>query len=215
MWFDNANNSEINQALSKHVDAIPSYKFTGLLYQLCARMVRKAQPGFHAPEFPKLLIRLIKRCAVDHPYQTLPVVFALANSNADEQEIVQSSAAKNNNPRKPTNNDKSGKNEERSEVAGLLLRSLSENVNLSQLIERMKNVALGYIKLAYLPMSLKDKERMEGGRNTAGMKIDIDKNQILRNIKNYDDVPLATLELPVNKSATYPQGSFCGISQFR
>ena len=204
LWFSNAKHSNINVILNKYMQSIPSYKFTSLLYQLCARMVMKAADGVHAKEFPQLLLRLIKRCAIDHPHQTLPIVFALANSNADEKEIEGASARKGS----------ISKNEERTEAAQKLLDVLASNTSLSQLIQRMRTVAEGYIKLAYLPMSTKDKQRMERPGTSSGLKIEIEKNQKLRSIRNYDDVPLTTMDLAINREAEYPLRNFVGISSF-
>ena len=202
LWFSNAKYANINNSFKQYMEKIPSYKFTGLLYQLCARMVLKAVDGVHAKEFPALLVKLIKRCAVDHPHHTLPIVFALANSNADENEINGAKVKRSVT-----------KSEERSDAAQRLLNALRDKPNLSQLIDRMEKVAQGYIKLAYLPMSLKDKERIERG-GAGNCKIEIDKSQIIRSIKDFEDVPLTTLDLPVNRDAEYPPTSICGISAF-
>ena len=202
LWFSNAKHSNINQSFRQYMEKIPSYKFTGLLYQLCARMVLKAIEGVHAKEFPALLVKLIKRCAIDHPHHTLPIVFALANSNADEKEIEGSKIKKT-----------VSKSEERSEAAQRLLNALTSKPNLAQLIDRMGKVAQGYIKLAYLTMSSKDKEKVERS-GAGGNKIEIDRNQIMRSIKDFEDVPLTTLDLPVSRIAEYPSTSICGISFF-
>ena len=50
-------------------------------------MVLKAVDGVHASTFPQVLIKLICRCAKDHPYHALPIILALANSDADQAEI--------------------------------------------------------------------------------------------------------------------------------
>ena len=202
LWFSNAKHSNINTTFKQYIDKIPSYKFTGLLYQLCARMVLKPIEGVHAKEFPALLVRLIKRCAVDHPHHTLPIVFALANSNADEKEIEGPKVKKS-----------ASKNEDRSEAAQRLLNALISKPNMSQLIDRMGMVSRGYIKLAYLVMSSKDKERMER-QGVSGFKVEIDKSQIIRTIKHFDDVPLTTLDMPVSRVAEYPPENICGISTF-
>ena len=50
-------------------------------------MVIKPVDGVHASTFPQVLIKLICRCAKDHPYHALPIILALANSDADQAEI--------------------------------------------------------------------------------------------------------------------------------
>ena len=62
------------------VQTIPDHKFVGLLYQLCARMVTNKDS-----KFPILLKYIITKCAKKHPYHTLPIILALANSDADEK----------------------------------------------------------------------------------------------------------------------------------
>jgi hypothetical protein len=50
-------------------------------------MVLQSLAGVHASTFPEVLIKLICRCAKDHPYHALPIILALANSDADQAEI--------------------------------------------------------------------------------------------------------------------------------
>ena len=99
LWFANMDNESVNELLTAEMKKIPAYKFTGLFYQLCARMVSKSTQGVHSKSFPKLLYELIRRCANDHPYHILPTILAMANSNADEVEMkAQASSGKTRPP---------------------------------------------------------------------------------------------------------------------
>jgi hypothetical protein len=55
------NDEKVNSSLAEWLAGVPSYKFVGLLYQLCARMVTEQKEGVHAKTFPKLLMKQISR----------------------------------------------------------------------------------------------------------------------------------------------------------
>ncbi len=80
LWFSNNNQEVVNTIVAQYIDLIPDFKFVGLLYQLCARMVTDK-----TSQFARILQKIIFKCAQKHPYHTLPIVLALANSNADEK----------------------------------------------------------------------------------------------------------------------------------
>lgn len=98
---------------------------------------------------------LISRCAKEHPYQTLPIILALSNSNADAFEV---SASKSNVGQK----DQLDEDGTRSEAATNLLRQLSSVPGkMGKLIEQMNAVSMSYIKLAYAKVSKTDMEKMK------------------------------------------------------
>ena len=83
LWFANTEEKRVNQMVEKFVQTIPDHKFVGLLYQLCARMVTNKDS-----KFPIILQYIIEKCAKKHPYHTLPIILALANSDADEKVFI-------------------------------------------------------------------------------------------------------------------------------
>ena len=83
LWFANTEEKRVNQMVETFVQTIPDHKFVGLLYQLCARMVTNKDS-----KFPLLLKYIITKCAKKHPYHTLPIILALANSDADEKVFI-------------------------------------------------------------------------------------------------------------------------------
>ena len=83
LWFANTEEKRVNQMVETFVQTIPDHKFVGLLYQLCARMVTNKDS-----KFPLLLKYIITKCAKKHPYHTLLIILALANSDADEKVFI-------------------------------------------------------------------------------------------------------------------------------
>ena len=80
LWFANPDNDKVDQIIGATLNEIPDFKFVGLLYQLCARLVTAGSSG----NFSNLLEKLILRIGTNHPYHTIPIVLALVNSNADQ-----------------------------------------------------------------------------------------------------------------------------------
>ena len=82
LWLLNTSNDEVNRLVDQYVKEINSAKFVDLLYQLAARLT----DSLNGTLFPRVLVQLMKRCAQDHPFHTLPVLLALVNANADQEE---------------------------------------------------------------------------------------------------------------------------------
>lgn len=71
-------NEMILKMLNETLLKIPSYKFLVALPQLTVRLNEKDDDPSN-----KLLKKLLTKCAVEHPHQTLPLILALVNSYAD------------------------------------------------------------------------------------------------------------------------------------
>ena len=69
LWFDNRCNEQLMQLLLKWLPTLPSYHFMPVLPQLAARLVVKDNPQLYHDEFPKLIVALVEKCAVEHPHQ--------------------------------------------------------------------------------------------------------------------------------------------------
>ena len=87
LWLLNTTNDDVNGIVDLTSKGISSAKFVDLLYQLAARLVEKCEgPDGKRTLFPRVLFKLMVRCANDHPFHTLPVLLALVNANADQEE---------------------------------------------------------------------------------------------------------------------------------
>lgn len=183
LWFANCQSPCVNQTLENWVDHVPDYKFVGLLYQLCARMTTLDT----STKFPKILNDIIFRCGNKHPYHTLPIILALANSNADEK--VQKLAL-------------GSEENDRSKAAKLMLQKLkNQSLHLSDLAEKTEKCSLALIDLAYTPPS--------------NSKLVIKQGHSLLKLKQMEHVLLPTHNLPILKDGGYSQSpAFCGITRF-
>ena len=85
LWFTNSHVDDVNNIMTKLVTKSVSYKFIPLIYQIFSRIgmsaSRTPNKGKGKHDFQTNLIDLVIRMASDHPYHTLPQLFALANED--------------------------------------------------------------------------------------------------------------------------------------
>jgi len=131
LWLDNMYDDEVNEELLDELDTVPSFKFVPLVPQLAAHISNdlKQQHGFSARIF-----RILERCALAHPYHTLPVVLALKNLHSDDEYESGSTVSK--------------KEERRVLGAKKLLSRLAES-SVRTIIHEMENLSRALLSLAY------------------------------------------------------------------
>lgn len=131
LWVDNMCDDEVNEELLVELDTIPSFKFVPLVPQLAAHISNdfRQQCSFSARIF-----RIIERCALEHPYHTLPVVLALKNLHSDDKYDLSSTVTK--------------KEERRVLGAKRLLNRLDES-SVRTVIQEMENLSQALLSFAY------------------------------------------------------------------
>lgn len=132
LWLDNMYDDEVNEELLDELDIVPSFKFVPLVPQLAAHISNdfRQQRSFSARIF-----RILERCALEHPYHTLPVVLALKNLHSDDEyESGSSTVAK--------------KEERRVLGAKKLLSRLAES-SVQLIVHEMENLSRALLSFAY------------------------------------------------------------------
>lgn len=79
LWLDNALDDDVDKLLDE-LNTVPSFKFVPLVPQLAAHISNDLNSGFSEKIF-----NILKRCALKHPYHTLPVILALKNLHSDNE----------------------------------------------------------------------------------------------------------------------------------
>lgn len=128
LWLDNIHQKEVNDLLDVHLNKIPSYKFIPLAPQLAAHM------NDNFDEFSKKIYNIMKRCAIEHPHHTLPVLLALKNLYGDYEYET---------------NKKSITPESRVLGAKKLLHELTRS-NVSSIVQEMDKLSHSLVMLANL-----------------------------------------------------------------
>ncbi|XP_019882077.2 serine-protein kinase ATM isoform X2 [Camponotus floridanus] len=170
LWLDNMLDNEVNEELLDELDNVPSFKFVPLVPQLAAHISNDLK---HQRSFSTRIFRILERCALEHPYHTLPVVLALKNLHNDPGSTVL-------------------KEERRVLGAKKLLKRLTESP-VRDIVLEMENLSRALLSLAYWQPK---------GKCT-GKSYTIPRDQLISKIKNLDNVLLPTLNLLVRPSGNY------------
>lgn len=129
LWLDNIALTKINEILDEYLPTISSYKFIQMLPQLAAHMSDEDD------EFSMKINNILERCALDHPFHSLPVLLALKHLYEDTK--FTSKGTKHN------------KIEARVVGAIKLIQKLSKSNKISGIVREMEQLALALVQLAY------------------------------------------------------------------
>ncbi|TPX67003.1 hypothetical protein SpCBS45565_g04110 [Spizellomyces sp. 'palustris'] len=180
LWFANVEQNQVNAQMLAYIERIQSWKFLVLMYQLSARLT--ARPPAQEAQFQSVLQRLIYKMTKDHPHHTLYQIIALKNGN----QYGSPSLSKQRTPEStPTVTAAKG-----------LLQKLSTPEALGDLVARVDRLCDAYIELAWRVIS--------AAMLKESRVLPLDKRSKIASIAKYGlDVPIATVEHPVNRSCGY------------
>lgn len=83
LWFSNQRTSETNAAIDDVIDAVPSYKFVPLSYQIMSRIGSSSSSTGHRSArhgFQQVLRKLVLKLCLQHPHHALVQLLALKNN---------------------------------------------------------------------------------------------------------------------------------------
>ncbi|GAC98161.1 potential phosphatidylinositol kinase [Pseudozyma hubeiensis SY62] len=83
LWFENAEDAELNRLLTNCLASVPSRKFVALMHQLSARLTEVQDQSEPVALFQSNLNQLLLRMCQDHPFHCLYAIFALIKTGAD------------------------------------------------------------------------------------------------------------------------------------
>ncbi|KAI8634758.1 phosphatidylinositol 3 [Xylariaceae sp. FL1651] len=82
LWLERAGEDYTNEAVKKYIDKVPTRKFASLMNQLTSRLLDQNSP------FQKLLIELVYRICVDHPYHGMYQIWSGTRSKPKKEDEV-------------------------------------------------------------------------------------------------------------------------------
>ncbi|KAI1755403.1 phosphatidylinositol 3 [Xylaria castorea] len=80
LWLERAAEDSTNEAVRKHIDKVPTRKFAPLMNQLTSRLLDQGS------SFQKLLIELVYRICVDHPYHGMYQIWSGTRSKPKKED---------------------------------------------------------------------------------------------------------------------------------
>ncbi|KAI1818747.1 phosphatidylinositol 3 [Poronia punctata] len=82
LWLERAGEEFANEAVRKYIDNVPTRKFAPLMNQLTSRLLDQNNP------FQKLLIELVYRICVDHPYHGMYQIWSGTRSKPKKEDNI-------------------------------------------------------------------------------------------------------------------------------
>ncbi|CAH1170506.1 unnamed protein product [Phaedon cochleariae] len=188
LFLENRNNDQIADTVEEHLHKLPTYKYITMLPQLIPHITET-----NTDLFSRRVNEIVEKCAIDHPHHTLPLLLSLVNANKDKEYSGMKGSASN-----------TSKNDSRVSTAKNLLAKLKKRESLCALIDRLQQVSIALIDLAYYSDKNSENERVA--------QFKIPRSQKIMSIQNFDDVLLPTYNLNVDPSNKYSR--IVGISSF-
>ncbi|CAH0564566.1 unnamed protein product [Brassicogethes aeneus] len=179
LFLENRANASIKKIIVACMNKVPSYKYVDMLPQLVPH-ISEVNTDLFATE----IFNIVKKCALEHPHHTLPLLLSLSNANEDRRFT-----------KSKTN---TFSNDDRVSSANNLLGKVKDTMN-TDLVDKMDKVAKALIELAYYKA-----ERKSDFSIPSSLK--------LTRIRSFDNVLLPTVTLPVSKSNNYE--NIVGIASF-
>ncbi|CAH1644928.1 unnamed protein product [Spodoptera littoralis] len=160
------------------LNMIPSWKFVTVLPQLTPRLTDEDTP------FITILKNIIKRCAVDHPHHTLPILFGIKNSDKDN--VIMNASGRG------ASSGRGREQQPRVVAAQALVQGLRTHTEqLNVIITQMEKMCDAIISFAnYVPTSKQKKQPIPGAEN-------------IHKLRSLCAVPVPTVTLPILKHCNY------------
>ncbi|XP_022833925.1 serine-protein kinase ATM [Spodoptera litura] len=160
------------------LNMIPSWKFITVLPQLTPRLTDENTP------FITILKNIIKRCAVDHPHHTLPILFGIKNSDKDN--VIMNASGRG------ASSGRGREQQPRVVAAQALVQELrTRTEQLNVIITQMEKMCDAIISFAnYVPTSKQKKQQIPSAEN-------------IHKLRSLRAVPVPTVTLPILKHCNY------------
>lgn len=204
LWFENADNQWLNEALEGELKQIPSWKFVDLAHQISSRLSRLIPTQANPRDvFHQLIHHTMYRICRDHPFQTLYALYAMRSVGVENGESVVESFRRG----------QAGESSQGISMSQILRAAAADDIwgNLmvhpepqqqSQL-SSMAYACDAYVEWAKFDLRSKGTKYYSGGAIKKGdlhMPKPIDVR--LSGIRDLD-APVATAEVPIDKTGQY------------
>ncbi|XP_031763657.2 serine-protein kinase ATM isoform X2 [Galleria mellonella] len=180
LWFDNPNLVLEEGDFKDLLDEIPSRKFITVLPQLAPHLTNEDTV------FAANLRNIIKRCAIEHPHHTLPILFSLKNSDKDK--FILNTSTTNIGYRTQYKRSQ----EPRVIAADNLIKEVAnESATLSTIVTQMEKLCDAMISFANYKIKSKEaKQRVPSAEN-------------INNLGRLDAITIPTISLPIKHDCDY------------
>ncbi|PWZ01140.1 hypothetical protein BCV70DRAFT_90358 [Testicularia cyperi] len=213
MWFEFADDVELNRLLESCLRPIPSHKFLQLMHQLSARLSDSSGffPGSGPHSFQTNLGSLLLRICQDHPFHALYSIFALIKTGADtkaaDQRGSKGRVSRESNAQLPSQQVL------RSIAAEKIWNQVKRQAPLSKRIQAFEEACLSYVEWAEYDLTTRPDRYFQGNGSIkkGGLRMPPSGELRLSRLRNLH-VPVATADLEIDVSCRYD--NFTSITRY-
>ena len=193
LWFKLRSNVSVNQRMDKLSDEVATHKFLCLMYQIGSRLGPVQATG--STSFESAVSKLLTKMCFDHPYHTLPHIFAFCHAGRGKDGTHKDAKAN------------SGYAVDKTKV--LAAKAILEKVKRKDSVARarlkdLQKIIDAYIHLAVLPV-----------KKTGGEALGPHMPRAVKELGNLVHAPIVTKTMPVDTTCRYAKDHFAHFVQFK
>ncbi|EST09037.1 PIK-related kinase, FATC [Kalmanozyma brasiliensis GHG001] len=204
LWFENADDIEVNRLLTGCLSSIPSRKFVPLMHQLSARLTEVPDQSDTMAPFQRNLTELLLRMCQDHPFHCLYAVFALIKTGADAK--AASNRHGSGSSLIPPENSPHSQSPPilRSAAAEKIWNQIKRRPSLSKRIKTFEELCLAYVEWAEFDLASRADRYFQnsGAIKKGALRMPPSGELRLARLRNLD-VPVATARLDIDPTCRY------------
>ncbi|TKY89101.1 hypothetical protein EX895_001632 [Sporisorium graminicola] len=213
LWFENADDAELNRLLASCVSSIPSRKFVALMHQLSARLTEVPDERDPMAPFQSNLTQLLLRMCQDHPFHCLYAIFALIKTGADAKAATQRPSSRRSSDPYDSSAASSTPQILRSTAAEKIWNHIKRRSSLGQRIRTFEELCLAYVEWAEYDLTSRTDRYFQSSGAIKKGALRMPPSGELRLARMRDlDVPVATARLEIDPTCKYE--SFVSIARY-
>ncbi len=237
LWFESAEDVELNRLLESCLTQIPSHKFVILMHQLSARLTELPSPSPNSNSgsnsisssvsssfsisdvidkmapFQSNLARLLLRMCLDHPFHCLYAIFALIKTGADAKMHSRKTGPRHSSSSSDSAALAASPQVLRSKAAEKIWKHVKTRSSLGKRIRTFEELCLAYVEWAeYNLTEHADRYFQSSGAIKKGaLRMPPSTELRLSKMRNLD-VPVATARLEIDPTLQYE--TFVSITRY-
>lgn len=213
LWFENAEDAELNCLLAGCLSSIPSRKFVVLMHQLSARLTEVPDQNDLMAPFQSNLTQLLLRMCQDHPFHCLYAIFGLIKTGADAKAAMQRSSSRNSSA--PSDDSPGSLTPQilRSTAAEKIWNQIKRQTSLGKRIRTFEELCLAYVEWAEFDLTSRPDRYFQSSGAIKKGALRMPPSGELRLARMRDlAVPVATARLEIDPTCKYE--SFVSIVRY-
>ncbi|KAJ9474748.1 Serine/threonine-protein kinase TEL1 [Pseudozyma hubeiensis] len=204
LWFENAEDAELNRLLTTCLASVPSRKFVALMHQLSARLTEVQDQSEPVALFQSNLNQLLLRMCQDHPFHCLYAIFALIKTGADAKAASHRTGSRSSGSTSENTSTSISPPVLRSTAAEKIWNHVKRQTSHGKRIRTFEELCLAYVEWAEFDLASRPDRYFQSSGAIKKGALRMPPSGELRLVRMRDlDVPVATARLEIDPTCKY------------